>query len=213
MKVTGEIKIKEVISVDDIRRVIESIVNSYFVNGEYTPYYAEIAKTMAIAVNFVEGVTFDKKDDIYALCKTDEKLFNIIKVLENDHYKSTMEFVDKCVADKVDFMKQSIIHSHRDMDKIIEFFDVIIDSFENFSKLDLKNISNSDIELVRSIMNEIQDKGISVESIAEAVKNAVAFDMDKASAEIIDDLKSQLKEKDKLIQELTEISSKRKGNK
>lgn len=210
------LRIKEIITIDDIRRVIESIVSSYFTGDEYTPYYCDMAKTMAIAVNFTDGISFDKDDDIWVLSKTDKDLSNVVDtILKNDYYKDMMEFIDKCVTDKVDFIKQSIIHSHRDMDKIIEFCDVVIDSFKNFANLNLKNVSDIDMESVRNIISEIQDKGITVENISDAIKNAVGFDIDSASAEIIDDLKLQLKEKDEQIKQLSEkkvakISSKKK---
>lgn len=71
-------KIKKDITLTDKVKVIESIVSSYFTNGIYTPYYAEQAKVIAIAYNFLEGVTFDDDDRVYDLVNSDEKLSSLI---------------------------------------------------------------------------------------------------------------------------------------
>ena len=54
MKKTN-IRIKDITLVDQIN-AIERIVSSYFVDGEYTPYYADQALVVAIVDNFIDGV-------------------------------------------------------------------------------------------------------------------------------------------------------------
>ena len=105
-----------------------------------------------------------------------------------------MAFVMKNVKDKVDFIKQKIIHSHADMDKIIEACNVIIDSLENFSKLDLTELSKEDIKNASSIMKKIASGEITVDSLSSALKEAVGFKMDEAMSEILNAKNAEIRE-------------------
>ena len=73
MEITN-VKIKDSITIVDHIDAVEFIVNSYFTNGRYTPYYVDMAKNVAIATFFLEGVKFEEDDDIYRITCTDEKI-------------------------------------------------------------------------------------------------------------------------------------------
>ena len=145
----GKIEIKKNITMVDKVNAINLIVSSYFTDGEYTPYYSDMAQVMAVITYFIEGIEFENDEDIYTAVMQDEELVDIVHdVLFDDD----MIFVKDNAKDKVEFIKQKIIHSHADMDKIIEACNVIIDSLENFSKLNIKEMKKEDLQK-KSIKN------------------------------------------------------------
>lgn len=147
MEITN-VKIKDSITIVDHIDAVEFIVNSYFTNGRYTPYYVDMAKNVAIATFFLEGVKFEEDDDIYRITCTDEKIkplvdkFLVASVSKTSaKYIAIMEKVMKDVEDIVDFNKQVIIHSHSSIDEKLE-------------KLIEKEIRNKDYEL--KVLNDAE---------------------------------------------------------
>ena len=80
------------------------------------------------------------------------------------------------------------------MNKIIEFCNVVIDSFENFSKLDFNQMTNEDMKNGLEIMKKLSDKEFTTDTLSEVIKDAVGFDMDKATAEIIDAKNAEIRD-------------------
>ena len=187
----NNVRIKDNITLTDKINAINSIVSCYFTDGEYTPYYSEMAQVIASVTYFMEGIEFEDGDDIYSSVIKDEEILNIVDDIITGE---DMTFVMKNVKDKVDFIKQQIIHSHADMDKIIEVCNVIIDALENFSKLDLNELSKEDIKNASSIMKKIASGEITVNSLSSALKEAVGFTMDEAMSEILDAKNAEIKE-------------------
>lgn len=196
-------RIKENITLTDKINAIESIISSHFTDGDYTPWYADMSEVIAVATYFIEGVILDEEDNIYDLYEKDEELHDLVEKFLADDVRSTttpeteiMRWVRGHVYDKVEYVKDNIIHSNPDSEKIVEAADVIIDTLGNFSKLNISEMSPEDIELGRTVLQKLADSGIEVtpESITEIIKNAVPFDIDETSAEIIDALKAENKE-------------------
>ena len=187
----NNVRIKDNITLTDKINAINGIVSCYFTDGEYTPYYSEMAQVIASVTYFMEGIEFEDGDDIYSSVIKDEEILNIVDDIITGE---DMAFVMKNVKDKVDFIKQKIIHSHADMDKIIEACNVIIDALENFSKLDLTELSKEDIKNASSIMKKIASGEITVDSLSSALKEAVGFKMDEAMSEILDAKNAEIKE-------------------
>ena len=187
----NNVRIKNNITLTDKINAINGIVSCYFTDGEYTPYYSEMAQVIASVTYFMEGIEFEDGDDIYSSVIHDDEVLNIIYDIITGE---DMAFVMKNVKDKVDFIKQKIIHSHADMDKIIEVCNVIIDSLENFSKLELTELSKEDIKNASSIMKKIASGEITVDSLSSALKEAVGFKMDDAMSEILDAKNAEIKE-------------------
>lgn len=197
-------RIKENITLMDKVNAVESIVASYFQGGDYTSYYAEMSEIIAIVTYFMEGIILEKDDSIYELYEKDDELRELVdRFIPDDHLVNLdipeaeiMRWIRNQVRDKVEYIKENIIHNTPDLDTIVEAANVIIGTLSNFSKLNLSAMSPEDIELGRTVMKKIADSGIEVtpESITEIIKDAVDFDIDEASAEIIDTLKVENKE-------------------
>ena len=184
-------RIKANITMIDKINAIKYIVSSYFTDGEYTPYYSEMAQNIAAVTYFMEGIEFEEGDDIYSSIVQDEEVLNIVTGIISDE---EMSFVMKNVEDKVDFLKQQIIHKHADMDKIIEFCNIVINSLENFSKLNINQMKPEDMDNAMKVINKLAEKDFTAEDLSNVLKDAVGFDMDKATEEIIDAKNEEIRE-------------------
>lgn len=192
----NNVRIKNNITLTDKINAINGIISCYFTNGEYTPYYSEMAETIAIVNYFLEGLEFEENEDVYTSVISDTEVMELIYMFNADrtNERKVIDFVRENVKDKVDFIKQQIIHNHDDMNKIIKACDVIIDALENFSKLDLTKLSEEDIKNASSIMMKIASGEITADNLSNALKEAVGFKMDEAMSEIIDAKNAEIKE-------------------
>ena len=187
----GKIEIKKNISMVDKVNAINLIVSSYFTNGEYTPYYSDMAQVMAVVTYFIDGIEFENDEDIYTAVMQDEELVDIV---HDVLFEDDMIFVKDNAKDKVEFLKQKIIHSHADMDKIIEACNVIIDSLENFSKLNIKEMKKEDMQNASIVLEKLaSNDNLTPEVISNVLKDAVGFKMDEAAEEILDSKNEQIR--------------------
>ena len=188
----GKIEIKKNITMVDKVNAINLIVSSYFTNGEYTPYYSDMAQVMAVVTYFIEGIEFEEGEDIYDAVMQDEELNDMVHDIL---FEDDMIFVKDNAKDKVEFLKQKIIHSHADMDKIIEACNVIIDSLENFSKLNIKEMKKEDMQNASIVLEKLaSNNNLTPEVISNVLKDAVGFKMDEATEEIIDAKNAEIRE-------------------
>ena len=187
----GKIEIKKNISIVDKVNAINLIVSSYFTDGEYTPYYSKMAEVMAVVTYFIEGIEFEEGEDIYDAVTQDEELNDMVHDIL---FEDDMIFVKDNAKDKVEFLKQKIIHSHADMDKIIEACNVIIDSLENFSKLNIKEMKKEDMQNASIVLEKLaSNNNLTPEVISNVLKDAVGFKMDEATEEILDSKNEQIR--------------------
>lgn len=201
------LKIKEVTLTDKIH-AIDFISQKYFFEGKYTPYYADMAEIIAVGSYFIEGYTLEtvelpdgstEEENIYDLYRTDNDFRKMIDQFVNYDFPSTdaaeiMEDVRKHVRDKVDFVKQQIIHSNPNLDIIVEAANVIIESLANFSKLNIEQLTPEMVKTCASVMRKLDSSNIKLtpEFIADVVRDAADFDFDEASKKIIDGKNEQI---------------------
>ena len=80
------------------------------------------------------------------------------------------------------------------MDKVIEACNVIIDALANFSKLNIKEMKKEDMQNASVVLEKLASAdNLTPESISDVLKNAVGFNMDKATEEIIDAKNEQIR--------------------
>lgn len=201
------LRIKEVTLADKIH-AIDFISQKYFFEGKYTPYYTDMAEIIAVGSYFIEGYTLEtvelpdgsaEEENIYDLYRTDNDFRKIIDQFVNYDFPSTdaaeiMEDVRKHVRDKVDFVKQQIIHSNPNLDIIVEAANVIIESLANFSKLNIEQLTPEMVKTCASVMRKLDSSNIKLtpEFIADVVRDAADFDFDEASKKIIDGKNEQI---------------------
>ena len=202
----NNVKIKDnITSVDEIS-AIKSIVDYYFTDGEYTPYYSEMAKITVIAQTFLSGVEFDDEDYVYECVLKNDDLYKCVNkflspaVSKTDvKYFDIMERIMKQVDDIIDFKKQKLIHS-------TDAFAVVGDMCMAIKSLLDSYIQN--VELTQDFMDELKNNGITEETLTNAVRNAADKfkmsdnDVIEGQRKRIAEQQAQLQEKEGEIQDL-----------
>ena len=200
------VRIKDNISIIDEITAIKSIVDYYFTDGEYTPYYADMAKVTVIAENFLDGVEFEAADYVYGCVMQNEDLYKCVNkflipsVSKVDaKYLSCMERIMKQVEDIVEFEKQKMIHNSDAFSVVGDMCLAVKDIIDNFSKNN---------EIAQQFISDLRESGITEETLTNAVRNA-ADQFKMADSEVIEGQRQriakqqeQLQEKEAEIQEL-----------
>lgn len=216
------LKVKNDITFEDKLNAIDLILDAFWDDdtGEYIPWMEEPARILAVAKYFIEGYELEKGENLYKLYLSDDDLKGLVDNFINPdtdsrngsykRYIKVMDFVDKMVHDKLEWTKQNIIHAHPDMERIVECANVIIDSFKNFANLDLTALTPEMIENGKTFIDKLKETGfdVSPENLTKIVKDAAAFDIDKASQDIIDAKNEQIKKLQEENRELKKV----KGN-
>lgn len=129
----------------------------------------------------------------------DKRIQNSIRELYD-----MMEVIREYVADKVEFEKQKYLHANPDLDKIVMAADTIIDSFENFSRMNFEILTPENLEKAQRIFNKISESGFefTAENIVNVIRDASSFDMDEATKEIVDAKNSEIRELKEKIKKL-----------
>ena len=164
------VRIKENISFVDKVNVIKEIVASYFVAGNYTPYYRERATVIAIVNNFIEGIEFETEEEVYDSVCEDIEIMEIVEKFKTTHH---MCMINKNVDDIVEFEKQRIIHGSSDLETIAEFCKMISNVLSNFSNLRLDLITPEAIEVGKEFVNKMKNQEITEETLANVISSII----------------------------------------
>lgn len=221
--IKDNMRIKESITLQDRINAIETIVSFYFVGGDYTPYYKDEGEISAVIRNFIDGIEFEKGESVFSAYYNDEDLRKLVNMFilkpvdkepeseEDERIQNSirelydmMETIREYVADKVEFEKQKYLHANPDLDKIVMAADTIIDSFENFSRMNFEIFTPENLEKAQKIFNKISESGFefTTDNIINVIKNASSFDMDEATKEIVDAKNSEIRELKEKIKKL-----------
>lgn len=223
-------RIKESITLQDRINAIETIVSFYFMDGDYTPYYKDEGEISAVIRNFIDGIEFEKGESVFTAYYNDEDLRKLVNMFilepvdkepesEKDEriqnsireLYDMMKTIREYVADKVEFEKQKYLHANPDLDKIVMAADTIIDSFENFSRMNFEIFTPENLEKAQKIFNKISESGFefTAENIVNVIRDASSFDMDEATKEIIDAKNTKIRE---LKEKIEKLESKKESN-
>lgn len=193
------VKIKSNITIVDEISTIQSIVEYYFTDGDYTPYYADMAKTTAVAQNFLDGVEFEAEDYVYECVMTNDDLYKCVNkflvpstIKSDAQYYNCMERIMKHVEDIVEFKKQKLIHN-------TDAFGIVGDMC-----MALKDIMDSytqNAELAKTFITDLQKSGITEETLTNAVRNA-ADQFKPTENEIIEGQRKRIAEQQAQLQEM-----------
>lgn len=198
--IKNNLKIKENITLENIRDAVECVVSYAFKYGTYTPYYVETGKIVAVVRYLISGLQLEENETEYTVYMLDGQVRNIV----NNYISKDPHNIFLDSEDKIEFMKQRIIHDNVDLSKIVEFANVVIDSFGNFSKLDLSFATKDNLKMALDVLKKMKDvkTDLTPDTISEIVKKSVGFDMDKATQEILDDKNKQIRELKEKLSEL-----------
>lgn len=200
------LKVKNTITFKDKLNAIDLILGSFWDDntGEYIPWMEEPARIIAVAKYFIEGYELEKGENLYKLYLSDDDLKGLVDNFINPdtdsrngsykRYIKVMDFVDEMVHDKLEWTKQNIIHANPDMDRIVKGVNVFIDVFENLANLDLTALTPEMVKDGVSFMEKLKESGfeINAENLTKIIKDAAAFNIDKASQDIIDAKNEQI---------------------
>lgn len=177
MKITGTLKIKENITTVDLGDVIELVV-AYMIrkndNGgiRYTPYFKDAGMTVGIARYLLDGIEFEKNDNVLDIVTSNDELNMIVETFkhakENSNYKRCMSFIHKNVTDIVEFEKQRMIHDYSDIKaKLVK----TLNQEQELNKLSLKLAKNQNRFLQQQIkQNEYNEKVMEYTTPEEAAE-------------------------------------------
>ena len=200
MKKTA-MKLKESLTLTEKVMAINNIVSSNFGDDDYTPYYDKLGRITTIIKYLIDGIELENGDNLLELYNSDNEMHDMVDSvlhgnIDNDTLKDDWLFIMMQAADKIDFMKRKLIHHNYDLDKIVDAANVIIDSLENFSKLQLSELTPEMIQTGMTVMKKLADNNVELnqETISSIIKDAVAFNMDKATADIIDSKNEEIRE-------------------
>lgn len=228
--IKDNMRIKESITLQDRINAIETIVSFYFMDGDYTPYYKDEGEISAVIRNFIDGIEFEKGESVFSAYYNDEDLRKLVNMFilkpiykepeseEDERIQNSirelydmMETIREYVADKVEFEKQKYLHANPDLDKIVMAADTIIDSFENFSRMNFEIFTPENLEKAQKIFNKISESGfeLTAENIINVIKDASSFNMDEATKEIVDAKNAEIRE---LKERIEKLESKKESN-
>lgn len=196
-----DMKLKESLTLTEKVMAIKNIVSSNFMDDDYTPYYDKLGRITTIIKYLIDGIELEDEDNLLELYNSDNEMRDMVDSVLHGHIdNNTLEddwlFVMMQAADKIDFMKRKLIHHNYDLEKIVDAANIIIDSLENFSKLQLSELTPEMIQTGMTVMKKLADNNVELnqETISSIIKDAVAFDMDKATADIIDSKNEEIRE-------------------
>ena len=204
----NNVKIKDNITIVDEISAIQSIVEYYFTDNEYTPYYADMAKTTAVAQNFLDGVDFEAEDYVYECVMTNDDLYKCVNkflvssaIKSDAQYYNRMERIMKKVEDIVEFKKQKLIHNTDAFSIVGDMCLAIKDILDNY-------IQNTEIS--NKFIEDLKESGITEETLTNAVRNA-ANKFQMPESDVIEGQRQRIAEQQEQLQEKeTEIQDLRK---
>ena len=188
MKIEKIVRIKKDITIYDLANVIETIVPFIIRKDEdgitYTPYYEELGMNIGIAKYLIEGIEFEKGDDILDEILNNKKLSELIAQFSTINPKD-YSFIMNNVADIVGQKKQE--YSAPDFSDIKERLLKAIEQEQMLNNLNIKLAKKQNTVLSQQAKaNEYQMKvmeSMTPEEVAELNKKLVSgeFNVDKVA--------------------------------
>ena len=183
MKINGEVKIKDNITVFDLADVIDTVV-SFIIRKDnncikYTPYYKEIGYVIGTVRYLIEGIEIEKYDDIYSESIRNKEISNVLDSFKLG-YPSKYEFIMTNVTDIVEQKKQE--YSAPDFTDIKEQLKKSIAQEQALNDLNIKLAKKQNTLLSQQIKaNEYQMKvmdSMTPEESAELNKKLLSGEYD-----------------------------------
>lgn len=138
MEIKGNVTIKKNFTENDYANVVETIV-SFIIRKEedrtisYTPYYRGVGEIVAVSKHLLDGISYDKDDDIYEEYRNN----TVISMTVDEFIKKDRRMAGICemVNDIVEFNKNKYIF---DFSEIINRLNKSISQEQALNNLNLK---------------------------------------------------------------------------
>lgn len=217
-------KIKDIINEKDMNGAVETATNAYFQtdkngNEMYTPYFSIIGETIAIANYFIEGIEFEKNEDIYESVSNDATMNSILfQFRSTDTYTAFLEYV----KDVVDYKKNIRIAKIQDETNSILSYKILelVEKEHEKTKKELETYQNinkwiseqrEQQEKLNSVVTPEMQKNFienfDVNNMTEAIYKMVSEgDLHKKNREIIKANRKIKEQNDKIIEMQNEFA-------
>ena len=162
------VNIKSTISFDEFYTIIDNVVNSCFIDGEYSSSYYELTLRVALIKAFapdyrVPTVTADNYNDVWETVTSKEANEILVTIRQNSIYP----YIEEAIENKVDYRIKLITSSPMSMSDIAlsNLFEVLAEKVEN---IDTSMLTKENMDTVINAVNATQD-GNFAESLVDTM--------------------------------------------
>ena len=151
------VNIKSTISFDEFYTIIDNVVNSCFIDGEYSSSYYEltlrVALIKAFAPNYeIPTATADNYNDVWETITSKEANEILVTIRQNSIYP----YIEEAIENKVDYRIKLITSSPMSMSDIAlsNLFDTLTEKVKN---IDTSMLTKENMDAVINAVNATQD--------------------------------------------------------
>ena len=162
------VNIKSTISFDEFYTIIDNVVNSCFIDGEYFSSYYELTLRVALIKAFapdyeIPTATEDNYNDVWETVTSKEANEVLVAIRQNSIYP----YIEEAIEHKVDYRIKLITSSPMSMTDIAlsNLFDILTEKVEN---IDTSILTKENMDTVINAVNATQD-GNFVESLVDTL--------------------------------------------
>lgn len=206
--------IKNELTFEDRIGMANYIVSGYFTDGAYTPYYADIHRIVAFFTYCVDGLEFEKDENIFIAVASDENLMYLYNIgtRPNSIIGNDISIVEGYVTDMLDYEKKKhLIESSEVIQKLKEILDKesrnkdeelrLTKQMEKMTEENEKQMraNNKITELLTpeetaSLLKKFNDPAFSVENITKAVSDSYMDSMvrDSKNNELLEEKNNKI---------------------
>lgn len=162
------VNIKSTISFDEFYTIIDNVVNSCFIDGEYSSSYYEltlrVALIKAFAPNYeIPTATADNYNDVWETITSKEANEILVTIRQNSIYP----YIEEAIENKVDYRIKLITSSPMSMSDIAlsNLFDTLTEKVKN---IDTSMLTKENMDTVINAVNATQN-GSFTESLVDTL--------------------------------------------
>ena len=151
------VNIKSTISFDEFYTIIDNVVNSCFIDGEYFSSYYELTLRVALIKAFapdyeIPTATADNYNDVWETVTSKEANEILVTIRQNSIYP----YIEEAIENKVDYRIKLITSSPMSMSDIAlsNLFEVFAEKVEN---IDTSMLTKENMDTVINAVNATQD--------------------------------------------------------
>lgn len=151
------VNIKSTISFDEFYTIIDNVVNSCFIDGEYFSSYYELTLRVALIKAFapdyeIPTATADNYNDVWETVTSKEANEILVTIRQNSIYP----YIEEAIENKVDYRIKLITSSPMSMSDIAlsNLFEVLAEKVEN---IDTSIFAKENMDAMINAVNATQD--------------------------------------------------------
>lgn len=162
------VNIKSTISFDEFYTIIDNVVNSCFIDGEYFSSYYELTLRVALIKAFapdyeIPTATANNYNDVWETVTSKEANEILVTIRQNSIYP----YIEEAIENKVDYRIKLITSSPMSMSDIAlsNLFDTLTEKVKN---IDTSMLTKENMDTVINAVNATQD-GNFVENLVDTM--------------------------------------------